>query len=518
MTVRSSMGIWLTCLALAASACSGAGGSADPGTDPGTDAETLTDPGEAPGDTAALDVAPDVAPDLLADLAPDLAPEAIDETVATDAGDEAEAAAPDADAGDEAADAPDGGADDGTPADPGPPPQDAFTDVPWPEPPVPAFASTGYYRVEKVGERWWMVDPDGKAFYSVGVNAIAVGGSVDRTSGGNPYAEAVAANYADAAAWATTTSGRLLAWGFNTVGAWSSDQLLSTLPYTAILYITGSDWLQGNIPDYFAPEFEARCAQVAADSVAPRATERRLIGWYLDNELRWGPDWRSDKTLLQDYLSLPAGAPGRVVAEQYAGDPQGFLARVASRYFEVTTKAIRAADPNHLILGIRAMSVLTPAEVAVAAAPWVDVFSVNWYLYIDGVEELVQQLYGPVLTPGPGLKNFFDATGRPILVTEFSFRAADTECPNTFPPQYPVLADQAERAAWYEGFVRSLYESPWIVGHHWFQYFDEPVGGRFDGEDSNFGLVDGHDQPYESFLATVTSVNAHAPHRGPPAP
>jgi len=29
-----------------------------------------------------------------------------------------------------------------------------------------------------------------------------------------------------------------------------------------------------------------------------------LIGWFLDNELRWGWDWLSPKTLLQDYLAM----------------------------------------------------------------------------------------------------------------------------------------------------------------------------------------------------------------------
>jgi hypothetical protein len=32
-----------------------------------------------------------------------------------------------------------------------------------------------------------------------------------------------------------------------------------------------------------------------------------LIGWFLDNELRWGWDWLSPKTLLQDYLAMNPG-------------------------------------------------------------------------------------------------------------------------------------------------------------------------------------------------------------------
>mgnify|MGYP003340872377 CR=1 FL=1 len=39
-----------------------------------------------------------------------------------------------------------------------------------------------------------------------------------------------------------------------------------------------------------------------------------------------------------------------------------------------------------------------------------------------------------------------EATGRPILITEFGFRAADSGLPNTWPPFYPTLATQADLA------------------------------------------------------------------------
>ena len=173
---------------------------------------------------------------------------------------------------------------------------------------------------------------------------------------------------------------------------------------------------------------------------------------------------------------------------------------------------MRAADPNHLVLGARVVSVLTPAEVPAAAGPWVDVFSVNYYFYLDGMVEALQQAWGPLVPVDGWLKAYADLSGRPVLITEFSFRAADGGVPGSYPPIYPTFDTQQQRADAFEGYATACQQSPWIVGHHWFQYADEPAGGRFDGEDSNFGLVDNADQPWAALTGRMTQIHAAAPH------
>ena len=86
--------------------------------------------------------------------------------------------------------------------------------------------------------------------------------------------------------------------------------------------------------------------------------------------------------------------------------------------------------------------------------------------------------------------------GKPILISEWGFRAADSGLPNTWPPLFPTLQTQDQRAGAYQEFVQGLLATPYVVGQHVFEHADEPVAGRFDGEDSNFGLVDLHDDPY----------------------
>jgi hypothetical protein len=50
---------------------------------------------------------------------------------------------------------------------------------------------------------------------------------------------------------------------------------------------------------------------------------------------------------------------------------------------------------------------------------------------------------------------------------------------------------------------------PDVVGTHWFQYCDEPRGGREgDGEDYNMGLVDTANRPYEELTESFRRLNA----------
>ena len=51
---------------------------------------------------------------------------------------------------------------------------------------------------------------------------------------------------------------------------------------------------------------------------------------------------------------------------------------------------------------------------------------------------------------------------------------------------------------------------PYFLGFHWFDYMDEPKGGRFDGENGNYGLVNIEDQPYTEFVERLKAVNGRS--------
>jgi len=410
--------------------------------------------------------------------------------------------------------------------------------------------ATGFFRTERLCGRWWLVTPEGHPFYSLGVNATGPRGEASQVDGRRPYEESVRALYPDMEAWADEATRRLRSWGLNTAGAWSDNGLLGPrMAYTPILYLAGSDWELGTLPDYFDPAWEASVAQRAAQ-VERWVDDPNVLGYFLDNELRWGADWRGAETLLQVYLALPAEAPGKAEAvdlllehggglaavnevlgtaladrgaalravdgwDALGWDAAGpaaelvdaFLRHTAQRYFTVTTAAVRAADPNHLVLGNREVSVMTRREVYLAAAPHVDLLSVNAYTFRPGVAEAALALSGAE-DPSDGLAAVHAATGLPLLISEFGFRAADAGLPNSWPPIYPTLPTQADRAAAFEGYARRQQELPWIVGYHWFAWVDQPPDGRFDGEDNNWGLVGLDDAPYEALTAAMERRSA----------
>jgi hypothetical protein len=70
-----------------------------------------------------------------------------------------------------------------------------------------------------------------------------------------------------------------------------------------------------------------------------------------------------------------------------------------------------------------------------------------------------------------------------------------------------TVATQAERARGAARAAKMLAAMPNVIGLHWFQYADEPPGGRMDGEDYNFGLVDIDDRPYEALLDALRESN-----------
>ena len=187
--------------------------------------------------------------------------------------------------------------------------------------PLPTVIPSGYYRVENRGGVWWLIDPLGVPTLSIGVDNVVYAGDRIRGTGPSPYLQAVEQIYPDRSAWDRRTLDRLRAWGFNTLGAWS-DAELSDLhtPYTLILDFaarSGADWLRGRPVDVYDPRFEATAHEIARREATPREHDPMLIGYFSDNELWWGPDWRRRDTMLASYLSLPAGAPGRMRAIEF---------------------------------------------------------------------------------------------------------------------------------------------------------------------------------------------------------
>jgi agarase len=416
--------------------------------------------------------------------------------------------------------------------------------------------SNNFFTVEKTNGRWKFITPESEPFFSTGVCGIRAKGNYAPDLGYSPYYENIMDLYGSEQEWANVTYDRLNSWNFNTIACWSGQNIINkSMPYTAILNLAGANWLTGEIPDYFSEEWVNSVDDKCKEKCTNLSNESLLLGYFLDNELHWGPDWRSLLDIFDSYMQLPKDAPGKIrlvefLRERYDGDidsfnlawrtnlvsfnqtlswkvlgkwpytvearndHNAFTYLVAEQYFKTCYEKIRKYDSNHLILGCRFPSFITPIEVVKACKPYVDVVSVNHYLsrpYILPFWLIAQDIIGFV-RPLNYLQEYHDITDKPVIISEFYFRATDSGLPNTKPSRIvmPVLRTQWQRAFCFEYLAKGFAKKPYSIGYHWFSYADQPETGRNDGENSNIGLVNVYDEPYETLTAKMRGVNAYA--------
>ena len=177
----------------------------------------------------------------------------------------------------------------------------------------------------------------------------------------------------------------------------------------------------------------------------------------------------------------------------------------AERYYQLMHDGLRAADPQALIFSDR-LPIYYSQDAVRAMAPYVDVIAVNYDL--DGPDSWLARYF---------FEGLAALTGKPVLISEFFCAAMENRSGNKNTGHLLKVATQTKRAKVVQQALQNFARFPHIVGTHWFQYYDEPQGGRSDGEDYNMGLVDIYDQPYEELVAsfartnsTLRQVHAHA--------
>ncbi len=410
---------------------------------------------------------------------------------------------------------------------------------------LPIDNSSGYFRTAQIDGRWWLVTPEGHAFWSMGVNSISPSVGSGAT---DSYAYYNAKQYPDLGAWYNLASQRLISWGFNTIGSWSDPALDGRgLVSTRLLDLTAGQMPRASsgFPDVFDPAFPPAVQQAVKANISDAAIHNPwLLGYFLDNELWWYHNGfyvaQPHNTVVENYIALPASAAGKrawvnLLTSRYASigalnaawgsgytsfngneatsllnttsitnpaaddNKDAFLRQIADRYYSVTSSSVRARDPNHLILGDRHLPPPQFRAVVEAAQPYIDVQSVNVY-------NRNFNYAAPDLTT-------VDQAGvwgnKPVLITEFTARAADSGQPNNFGSPGPILPTQDSRADAYRTFINELVKRPYVVGVHWFDYADDPAVGLRSDQSNNWGLVDATDRPYNSLVLRMADYNQH---------
>jgi hypothetical protein len=391
--------------------------------------------------------------------------------------------------------------------------------------------ATGFFRVEQINGVWWFVDPDGHLFYSTGVNAMVpfsgtrVAGREDyfaqippalppppgmppqRTPLVSFYTANLQRRFGDdyLAGWANLTSERLGAWGLNTAYGANLNRALppggQKRAYVISLRGWQADPLIMGLPDVYADSFVQRVDAAAARQLTPVKDDPWLLGYFIGNE----PPWPGRESQFVDLVLAgpPTAMQKRFAAALATGDsPEKRRALVLdafAHYLDVINTAVKKYDPHHLNLGIRFGG--TPPDYVVKLASGFDVYSLNKYRFEP---------------PPATLDNVYKLTGRPVLIGEFHTGVPD----RGLAPGLVQAMNQHERGLAYQYYVEHAAAHPQVIGTHWFEWIDEPVTGRADGENYNIGWIDVTDQPYADLVAAAELTHARllAIHSGQLAP
>ena len=406
----------------------------------------------------------------------------------------------------------------------------------------PRSVATGFFHFENVDGADWAIDPEGHALTLTGVDFVNPDVFYSTFLGYAPYKQFVATNYPSREAWAEETAGRLRAWGFTMLASHCAVELFPGFPHADTLNLNNpfakskdpewriaenKDAPSTGFPNVFHPDYEKAVFAAAAKRCAPSKDDPTLVGWFIDNELAWWGRGSDPGTGLFDLVAqLPSEHSARKALDQWLDGNRrqsaasevtretkiAFLRLIAERYFSINAAAIRAADPNHAVLGCRFAggTLKTHDVVWEAAGKYCDAVSFNCYAWCDLDRGIVLTDQGglPVLEE---FRRVHALCGRPMLVTEWSFPALDTGRPCLHGAGQRFHTQQ-ERAAAVELFARTILAEPYMVGYNWFMWVDQPAVGLRPAfpEDSNYGLVGEDGRPYELVTEAFARVNKDA--------
>jgi len=339
--------------------------------------------------------------------------------------------------------------------------------------------STGFYRVEKINDRWWVIDPDGYAQINMAVTSFESSSQfiydICRRNGYNG-------------------AGTFIANESQTRDMYNQDNF-NNFSYTRRLnfflkyknnrhnfYPETPSLVQGSHHHITVldPHFAVYCDEIAQEFVEPFKDDRDMLGWFTDNEINFNQDQL--RNLVAD---LPEGDPSREAALAFAADKgiteqqilqnssqvteaikQEFAVVLARHYFKTVAEAIQKYDTNHLILGSRFHGRPRGIQGVVDAShEFMDVTSVNFYDRFAPNDQIAKPEW---------------TNDHPTIIGEMYIK--DINVYNFAQPGAGFFTDsQQHRGYFYQNTCLELLENKDIVGWHYFRFRDDP--------DSNKGMI-----------------------------
>ncbi len=427
----------------------------------------------------------------------------------------------------------------------------------------PSLKGNGHFYPARHKGKWWLVDPDGKLFFSMGVCVVNLWNPTpvnereawfrDFPGKDRRFADffgetsgAVRGYYKDKTIewfdfwranlkrkygddwrrrFAGLTHRRLRSWGFNTIANWSSPEIygMKETPYVVAMGVRDEKPLEGSegfwkqLPDVFDPSFREGIRRSMKEEEGKSAGDPWCIGYFVDNEMSWD----DDETAALATLASPPGQAAKKVFLEDLKAKYGTIGRLnrvwGSEYKSWNSLLENREPPDRERAGkdLRAFTRKTAETYFRTCREAVKEVAPNnlylgcrfaWYgdIAVAAAAEYCDvvsfNLYRKSVA-GFRLPGGLDA---PVIGGEFHFGALDR---GLFDPGMIEVADQEERARAFREHVASALENPQMVGCHWFQYMDQPVTGRpLDGEPAQVGFVDLADTPYPEMAAASRAM------------
>jgi hypothetical protein len=422
-------------------------------------------------------------------------------------------------------------------------------------------AGTGYFTKIKQDGRWWLMDPEGYAFFSAGPDCVGTSADCridgveklldwlparddpdykDMFSSAYHYStfearpNATVFSYPAAnlfriygkdwhKKWSELVSRQLKSNGMNTIGNWSDESILGkvTMPYVIPLdrFPETKITIFRDFPDVLSEEYK-KDAKECAKFLLPFVKDPYMIGYFLRNEPMWA--FVNNLVIADEVLYNPAPSVCKDELIQFLKNkyknPED-LSRAwkhsftsfddlrkplenASRFSEDSSKDLR--EFSKILL--RAY-VTIPARACREADPNHMNLGMRWAWISDpdivtGWENFdVFSINCYFEDPTPALDNVRNlGVDLPIIIGEFHFGALDLGLTSTGLKGTP---NQHERGKAYRYYCERVAAHPYGAGCHWFQFYDQFPLGRFDGENYNIGLFDVCSLPNEEMMSAI---------------
>ena len=416
----------------------------------------------------------------------------------------------------------------------------------------PQLKATGMFRTEKWNGRWWLVDPDGHIFFSLGCCYVRLQGKTAVTGREKFFSwlpekddplfgdcwhrgqhqwlnkcfyqgKGLVAQFDFAEANQKRIYGadwkakfidrqhrRMRAWGFTSMGNWSDPEVMraSRTPYFDNFNLDGVRKIEGDkkgqwrkFPDVYAPDFEANVLKCAYKTRSAKSrTDPWCIGWFVENELHWATgNMGGNGDVAKAVVDSPEDQPARIE----------YLRRLkAAHGADATFKSATREDVRAFEADIAERYFSTVKRVVQKVAPG------RLYLgcrfcnsYPDAIRAAARHCdvvsynsYSELpWTPRPD----DDIVDKPTIIGEFHFGSLDRGFLHS---GLVPCRDMKERIEKYKAYVRAAIKDEHLVGVHWFFWHDMPLTGWMDGENFGNGVMDVADNPHPEMVEATREL------------